>query len=190
MEHTRREFVSTGATGLGVAWFVTRLPAIEAAARVAAGRRERGTLAVLTPEEAAELEAVAETILPAVDGRPGASQAGVIQFVDTALETFQAGALESVRTGLDGLQRLADARYPGAGPFSRLSGARRAELLREIQNDGFFATMRFLTVAGMFSLPSYGGNRDKLGWELLGFEDRFSWQPPFGYYDAQEANDG
>jgi hypothetical protein len=35
----------------------------------------------------------------------------------------------------------------------------------------------------MFAMPSYGGNRDKLGWALIGFQDRHSWQPPFGYYD-------
>jgi gluconate 2-dehydrogenase gamma chain len=44
--------------------------------------------------------------------------------------------------------------------------------------------VHFLTVAGMFALPGYGGNRDKLGWALLGFEDHHAWQPPFGYYDA------
>ena len=52
------------------------------------------------------------------------------------------------------------------------------------KNGGFFQTMRYLTLAGMFSHPNHGGNRDKLGWQLLGFEDRHSWQPPFGHYDA------
>ena len=35
----------------------------------------------------------------------------------------------------------------------------------------------------MFSLPEYGGNRDGVGWKLLGFEDQHVFQPPFGYYD-------
>jgi hypothetical protein len=43
--------------------------------------------------------------------------------------------------------------------------------------------IRFLTIAGTFANPSWGGNRDKIGWRLLGFEDRFVWQPPFGDYD-------
>jgi hypothetical protein len=46
-----------------------------------------------------------------------------------------------------------------------------------------FALLRYLVAAGMFSDPSYGGNRDRAGWALLGFEDRFAWQPPFGFYD-------
>lgn len=189
MEHTRRDFLATGATGLGVAWLAGRIPVIEAAARLAREDRDDGALAVLTPEEARELEAVAETILPPVDGRPGAREAGVIHFIDRAFETFQAAALGSAREGLAGLQRRVEARYPGAGPFSRLSGPRRVEILREIENDGFFSILRFLTVAGMFAMPRYGGNREKRGWSLLGFEDRFAWQPPFGYYD-REAHDG
>ena len=43
------------------------------------------------------------------------------------------------------------------------------------------------TAAGMFANPEYGGNRDKIGWKLLGFDDRFFWQQPFGYYDRDEA---
>ncbi len=41
----------------------------------------------------------------------------------------------------------------------------------------------------MFALPSYGGNRDKAGWHLIGFDDRHFWQPPFGYYDEHEGRD-
>jgi len=185
MEHTRRDFLATGASGLGVAWLATQIPAIEAAARLALDSRANGVLAVLTPEEARELEAVAGTILPAVDDRPGAREAGVIHFIDRAFETFQAPALGAAREGLATLQTRVEARYPGAGPFSALSEARRVEILREIENEGFFSLLRFLTVAGMFALPEYGGNGDGLGWALLGFEDRFVWQPPFGFYDAE-----
>ena len=32
-------------------------------------------------------------------------------------------------------------------------------------------------------MPAYGGNRDGVGWKLIGFEDRHVFQPPFGYYD-------
>jgi hypothetical protein len=35
----------------------------------------------------------------------------------------------------------------------------------------------------MFANPEYGGNRDKIGWKMIGFDDRFSWGPPFGWYD-------
>jgi hypothetical protein len=42
----------------------------------------------------------------------------------------------------------------------------------------------------MFSNPSYGGNRDEVGWKLIGFEAPHPWQPPFGYYDADYAEKG
>ncbi len=37
---------------------------------------------------------------------------------------------------------------------------------------------------GFLGNPSYGGNRDHVGWKLIGFEDRMAFQPPFGYYDG------
>jgi hypothetical protein len=37
----------------------------------------------------------------------------------------------------------------------------------------------------MFALPKYGGNRDHVGWQLIGFPDQHIFQPPFGYYDRE-----
>jgi hypothetical protein len=36
---------------------------------------------------------------------------------------------------------------------------------------------------GMFTMPSYGGNRNGVGWKLIGFQDAHVFYPPFGYYD-------
>jgi len=36
---------------------------------------------------------------------------------------------------------------------------------------------------GMFSHPEHGGNYQKIGWQLIGYRDQYSWAPPFGYYD-------
>ena len=60
----------------------------------------------------------------------------------------------------------------------------------EIENTEFFSTLRYLTIAGMFSLPEYGGNRENIGYQLIGFDDRHFWQPPFGFYDADYAEKG
>ena len=35
----------------------------------------------------------------------------------------------------------------------------------------------------MFSPPSYGGNRNGVGWALIGFADEHVFLPPFGFYD-------
>ena len=74
--------------------------------------------------------------------------------------------------------------------FYELQAEQQDRLLTDIEASAFFATIRYLTVAGMFSLPEYGGNRDNIGYQLLGFEDRHVWQSPYGYYDADYADNG
>ena len=56
--------------------------------------------------------------------------------------------------------------------------------VEQLDHGAFFQTIRFFTIAGTFANPSWGGNRDRIGWQILGFEDRFTWQPPFGDYDT------
>jgi hypothetical protein len=40
-------------------------------------------------------------------------------------------------------------------------------------------------VIGFFARPVHGGNFDKVGWKLIGYDDSLNFKPPFGYYDAQ-----
>ena len=43
---------------------------------------------------------------------------------------------------------------------------------------------------GFFGNPSYWETADWAGWKLIGFEDRFHFEPPFGYYDAPHSTEG
>jgi hypothetical protein len=52
-----------------------------------------------------------------------------------------------------------------------------------IETSQFFELVRTMTILGMFSNPEYGGNYNKIGWKLIGFEDQFFFQAPFGSYD-------
>ena len=36
--------------------------------------------------------------------------------------------------------------------------------------------------------PEYGGNTGKAGWRAIGFDDRFVWAEPFGWYDGEGAS--
>lgn len=160
-----------------------QLPAIEAAARYAwSAFQSRAPLRVLTPAEAAALEAIASQIFP-TDDTPGAREAGVIFFLDRALETFAAPQLDLVRAGLRDLE----AKAPG---FASLPFERQTAALKEIDQTPFFGVTHFLTVAGMFANPEHGGNRSHVGWQLLGFEMRPGYQPPFGYYDRELRDAG
>src|SRR5262249_59617604 len=63
--------------------------------------------------------------------------------------------------------------------FDRLSAADRVAALKAMEEGkaefenfnarGFFAQLHAITMAGFFSDPIYGGNRDKIGWKVLGF---------------------
>ncbi|MBI2401254.1 MAG: gluconate 2-dehydrogenase subunit 3 family protein [Gemmatimonadetes bacterium] len=183
---TRRDFVATSGTMVGGAWLALHLPAVQAAA--AHARRalaRRAPFEVLTPEEAIELEAVAAQIIP-TDDTPGAREAGVIYFMDKALGTFGAQFLQPIRGGLPDLLKAARAKHPAVRGFAELSFEQQTDVLRGMEQTPFFGAVRFLTVAGMFGDPSYGGNQDRIGWQLIGFDGGHAHQPPFGYYDANQ----
>jgi hypothetical protein len=57
--------------------------------------------------------------------------------------------------------------------------------MRSVENTQFFFLARLLTVAGTFSDPSHGGNRDHVGFALLQMEHAPAFHPPFGWYDEQ-----
>jgi hypothetical protein len=125
-------------------------------------------------------------VLPAVDGRPGAREAGAIHFIDRALATFNAAQKTLYVEGVADLNRraaAAGATTDGAN-FAALTAAQQDSLLREIEQTPFFQTVRFDTLIGTFALPTWGGNRDFAGWRMLGVEHQPFFQAPFGYYDA------
>jgi gluconate 2-dehydrogenase gamma chain len=142
----------------------------------------------LGADEAAEFQAIAARIIP-TDDTPGATEAGAIYFIDNVLGTSRAEALEPMRQGLAALKASAQSTY-SAATFRQLQPAQQDALLKAIETTPFFTTMRYLTIAGTFSLPEYGGNRDGVGWKLIGFEMQHMWHPPFGFYDADYAREG
>lgn len=185
---SRRDFLATSGSALG-AWMALALPDIQAVAAYAARARARQQpFEILAPDEARDLEAIAAQIFPN-DGSPGAREAGVIYFIDRALGTFAAGQLEPLRSGLAEFRDTVREKH-GARRFAELDATAQAALLRDAENTPFFGRVRFLTVAGMFADPTYRGNRDTVGWKLLGMEMRPAFQPPFGYYDREYGEPG
>ncbi len=190
---TRRQFLSAGMSLTSAGFLALNWPDIAAAAEHADHMAHGADAAAaptgfttLTAEEATEVEAIASQIVPSGDS-PGAREAGVVYFIDRALGTFFAAELPAFRKGLAGFQRDFAAHGSDGKRFSQVGAARQCAWLHEVENSPFFNTVRRLTLVGLVALPKYGGNRDKLGWKLLGFEDRHFWQPPFGHYDAGYA---
>lgn len=180
----RRAFLRATGTAAGTSWLALHFPGLLAVAEAAAAARDAGTaFAQLSPVEAAALEAIAARIIP-TDETPGAREAGVIHFIDQALGDFMADAAGALRAGIETVDALAAEADEGKR-FADLEPEGQDAILQAVEETPFFGLMHYLTVAGMFALPSYGGNRDHLGWQLLGFDHRHGWLPPFGHYDAE-----
>lgn len=186
---SRRALLRSTLEALPRSVIVLSMPAILAACSRSAQNQLDGIgLQLLGSEEAEEFAAIADRIIPP-DDSPGAREAGVVHFMDTVLGDQRERELQILRDGLQQLQNRTNAEFQAVS-FSELSAEQQDQLLREIENTEFFATIRYLTVAGMFALPEYGGNRNGVGFELIGFEPRVTWQPPFGYYDEDYMNRG
>ncbi len=180
---SRRAFLRQTGIAARNSLIVLSLPAIMSSSAAASeAMLENSAFKILGSEEAREFAAIAARIIP-TDETPGATEAGVIYFIDNVLGTSRPEALEPMRAGLASLQASAQSTY-GSASFSALTPEQQDALLVSIEETEFFGTMRYMTIAGMFSLPEYGGNRDYAGWKLIGFEHKHVWSPPFGFYDA------
>ena len=181
---SRRDFFKTSGSALGVSWLAVNTPLILAACQTAQSKTaEQAGYENITPQEAVELAAVVDQIIP-LDETPGASEIGVVYFIDVALGGFMAGAAPALRQGLEDLQQRAKSVRQQNHRFSELSFEQQTAVLTDVEDTAFFGRLHFLTMIGMFCLPKYAGNRDKLGWDLLGFDHQHAWQPPFGHYDV------
>jgi gluconate 2-dehydrogenase gamma chain len=183
--HDRRMFLRT-AMAAGAAWATADLGQVEAALAWSAEQTGAALTATtaLSRADAAAVDAIASRILPAVDGRPGAHEAGAVYFIDRALATFNAAQHPLYTAGIADLNRRTAANRSRTTAFARLDAARQDALLREIERTPFFAAVYFDTIVGTFALPSWGGNRNFAGWHLLGLDHQPSFQAPFGAYDA------
>jgi Gluconate 2-dehydrogenase subunit 3 len=182
---SRRRFVLSSASGISAAWVATHWPAILAAAdhaHRAAQAASPPKLAVLTTEQATEIEAIASQIIPTDDG-PGAREAGVIYFIDRALKTFASSQNGAVADGIAQVQEKTKELFPGVTKFSAASSEQQIAVLKAMENTPAFRLFRFHTVCGFLADPSRGGNRNEIGWKLIGFDSSHTFQPPFGYYD-------
>src|SRR5207247_10532856 len=99
---------------------------------------------------------------------------------DRSLATWAAQQREPLTHGLDELNGEVERRWPGTKRFANLAPEHQLELLGSQEQTPFFQQMRFATLVGMFSLPSYGGNADKAGWRVIGLVYSYAWTPPLG----------
>lgn len=180
--HTsRRQFLTAIGNLASASWITMNWPQIALAAEHAGhgGADAAPTgITTLTAAEVAEVDAIAAQIVPGGITR----DATVIQFIDNALGSFWTAQLPAFREGL-GEFNATFAAQGGTGAFSAASAEQQMAFLHTVDETPFFLAVRRLTVLGLIALPKYGGNKDYLGWQMLGVENRHFWTPPFGYYD-------
>ena len=183
---SRREFLRASGGAVGWTVLATRFPGAAQAAlearRIAAGELPP-SLVFLSPAEAAEVEAISALIIP-TDDSPGAREAGAVYFIDRALAEFLEPIADAFRAGLADFNRRLVRAHPGAASIADLEPSDANAFLKSVEDTRFFGLCRTFTVWGTLADPAHGGNRDEVGWKMIGFEDRHAWQPPFGYYDA------
>ena len=187
---TRRSFLASSVGGLNAAWITANYPGILAAQNYVRKATETGQtprLAFFNDAQVVEIEAMTAQIIPS-DSTPGAREAHCVYFIDRALSTFEREKQPAYVEGLQALQAKTEQLYPSAGKFSALSSEQQIKTLTEIEKTPFFEMVRTHTILGFLSRPVHGGNADKAGWKLIGYDDSLNHKPPFGYYDAEQRN--
>jgi gluconate 2-dehydrogenase gamma chain len=185
----RRTFVAAAAAGAGAIWLGVRWLDLKQAGEHAAvaGANPDYKLETFSQSQAADMDALMSQIIPGEEGSPGAHEAHALQFTDHVLANVLPDLKPQYIKGLTEFQALVAKRH-GKTPFAQLSSTDQQALITEIEKakSEFFVLVRAAAINGMFASPEYGGNLNKAGWKMIGFEDDFSWQPPFGYYDRPE----
>jgi len=128
--------------------------------------------AFLNDEDAATVKAFAERLMP------GATEAGVLNYIDLALAGAYSDLQDFYRRGFSSLDAFC--RNTHKARFVDLDAARQDAVITALEQgkasefawpsaQAFFNTLRTHTMEGMFADPVYGGNKDFSGWLLVGF---------------------
>jgi gluconate 2-dehydrogenase gamma chain len=134
--------------------------------------------AFFNDDDTITMAAFVERLMPGAPGKPGATDAGVLNYIDLALSGAYAEEQAFYRRGLVQLEAHCAKTY--SKPFHRLSSEQQDETIKALEQgkapefvwpsaQAFFNTVRTHTMEGMFADPIYGGNKDFAGWKLVGF---------------------
>ena len=207
MDSTRRTFLAQGAGAFALLFLQSLTPELIAQAhehaKAASASGNLETFRFFTRQEAADFDAFAAQIIP-TDETPGAHEAGAVYFADYVLSSINPEQQQDFHGALALLRVAASEVQPVVASFASLPADKQIALMKAVekppalasedksspgrreaeQRAEAFGTLRFAVLAGTFCDPSLGGNKFKIGWKLIGFDDQAYWAPPFGYYDA------
>jgi gluconate 2-dehydrogenase gamma chain len=212
-DESRRAFLVSGAIGAGAAASVALVPeafaknrehaaAMDApanhmadhAANNAANNAAMSGMsgshgAFFNDDDSRTITAFTERLMPGAPGMPGATDAGVLNYIDLALSGAYEDQQDFYRRGVTQLDAHCSQAY--GKPFRSITAAQQDECITALEQgrapefvwptaQAFFNTVRTHTMEGMFADPVYGGNKNFAGWRLVGFPGA---QPQFTQED-------
>ena len=113
------------------------------------------------------LEAFTNRLVPHDELGPGAVECGVVEYIDRSLAGALAGEKAAILAGIDAVDVIS--REMQGASLVELPPGKQDEVVMAIEKNAaaFFGRIRRLTLEGMFCDPSYGGNRNFAGWDLI-----------------------
>lgn len=132
------------------------------------------TESALTAAQLRTLEAFLDRLIPKDDLGPSATECGVAVYINRSLGDYLAPEKAAFAAGLEATDEFA--RRTEDRAFSGLSPEKQDAILTAMENGqatgfpdarAFFGRVRRLALEGMFGDPSYGGNRNFAGWDLI-----------------------
>jgi gluconate 2-dehydrogenase gamma chain len=196
-DDTRRAFLvgaAVAAAGAGLAPEARaqdHAPHMEAPATTQPMGPTEGHGAFFNDDDAATITAFTERLWPAAPGKPGATDVGVVNYIDLALAGAYVDHQDFYRRGIAQLDAHSKATH--GKPFAELDAAMQDDVIRALEQGRatgfvwptaqmFFNMVRTHTMEGMFADPIYGGNRNFAGWRQVSFPGA---QPLFTGADMQ-----
>jgi gluconate 2-dehydrogenase gamma chain len=149
--------------------------------------------AFFNDDDSRTITAFTERLMPGAAGKPGATDAGVLNYIDLALAGAYQDQQDFYRRGL--IQLDAHCKAAFGKPFRGLTAQQQDDTITALETGKatefvwptaavFFNTLRTHTMEGMFADPVYGGNKDFAGWRLVEFPGA---QPAFTQEDMQST---
>jgi gluconate 2-dehydrogenase gamma chain len=189
---------SVGALGAAaVPATVVSTPASGAEAHAHPGNAKAAKYMFLSAAEVAFVDAAVARLIPGDELGPGAKEAGVTYFIDQQLFGGWGTMAKMYRQGpyaegtpQQGYQSpltpqeifrvaIREINQQLGKPFEKLAAKEQDEVLKNLEEGKlalesvpsrfFFNLLLEGTIDGFFADPIYGGNRDKVGWKLVGF---------------------
>ena len=164
-ELNRRNFIKSVSLASGSVLFFTSC------------RNQPGGYLFITSDEAPCVIAICEQIIPK-DESPGATDAGVIYYIDRQLAGIFRYNQETYRNGIKNLQDYCTLKY--GKRFEQMNFNDQTILLKLMESnqlkaiDGskgktsdFFNLVRSHTMQGFYGSPIHGGNKDYLSFRML-----------------------